>query len=100
MEVNLGSSPSWAWRSLLGARPLIENGLVRQIGDGRGVRVWHDPWLVEGQNRFLTSERLSGFDSYLVVDLIDEYNDRIRPVDCRCQFSQSLTHEPRLKSDV
>ncbi|KAL6124860.1 hypothetical protein ACLB2K_077368 [Fragaria x ananassa] len=48
-EAELGSSPSYAWRSILDGRDILPQGIKRRIGDGRRTNIWYDPWL-EGEN--------------------------------------------------
>ena len=48
-EAELGSSPSYAWRSILDGRDILRQGIKRQIGDGMRTNIWYDPWL-EGEN--------------------------------------------------
>ena len=39
MDVEIGSNPSYVWRSLLTARDLIKEGSKWQVGDGRYIKV-------------------------------------------------------------
>ncbi|XP_062021223.1 uncharacterized protein LOC133737733 [Rosa rugosa] len=45
MEAELGSSPSYLWRSFLWGRELLRKGVRWRIGDGKEVRVFIDPWV-------------------------------------------------------
>ena len=45
MTTNLGNRPSYAWRSISMAREVLKLGMRWHIGDGRSVKIWHDPWL-------------------------------------------------------
>ena len=45
MKVNLGSKPSFAWRSIFGARDLIEERIMWRIGNGEEVQIWGDRWI-------------------------------------------------------
>ncbi|XP_056866982.1 uncharacterized protein LOC130512731 [Raphanus sativus] len=38
-------SPSYGWRSIMAARPLLTLGLRRTIGTGGDTRAWTDPWV-------------------------------------------------------
>ncbi|XP_058749041.1 uncharacterized protein LOC131622003 [Vicia villosa] len=44
-EAKVGFSPSYAWRSLLSAKEMVESGTRWRIGDGSKVRIWHDNWI-------------------------------------------------------
>ncbi|KAA3460646.1 reverse transcriptase [Gossypium australe] len=45
LSAKVGSYPSFTWRSICGARELIADGWLYQIGNGRMVNIWNDPWL-------------------------------------------------------
>ncbi|KAL4316426.1 hypothetical protein AHAS_Ahas15G0283900 [Arachis hypogaea] len=45
LHAEIGSVPSWGWRSVLEGRKMIEKGLLWKIGSGTNVRIFHDPWL-------------------------------------------------------
>ncbi|KAK9989376.1 hypothetical protein SO802_029615 [Lithocarpus litseifolius] len=45
MEAELGSNPSYVWRSLLDARELIRMGSIWKIGDGCSVGIQTHKWL-------------------------------------------------------
>lgn len=45
LEARVGHRPSYAWRSIIAARPTLMLGLRWQIGDGRLARITEDPWL-------------------------------------------------------
>lgn len=45
MEAELGSNPSFLWRSLLEARELIRAGTTWKVGDGQSIRVTDHRWL-------------------------------------------------------
>jgi hypothetical protein len=45
LEAKLGSSPSYAWRSILGSRDLFKDGLWWSIGNGNSVKIWGDKWV-------------------------------------------------------
>lgn len=40
-----GSNSSFGWQSLIHGRELLLKGLRWRIGDGKSVKVFHDPWL-------------------------------------------------------
>jgi hypothetical protein len=41
----VGTRPSFVWRSLLSAKELLIEGLVWRIGDGKSIKIWQDRWL-------------------------------------------------------
>jgi hypothetical protein len=45
LEAKLGSSPSYAWRSILGSRDLFKDGLWWRIGNGNSAKIWGDKWV-------------------------------------------------------
>ncbi|XP_072062287.1 uncharacterized protein [Arachis hypogaea] len=45
LHAEIGSIPSWGWRSVLEGRKVIEKGFLWKIGSGANVRIFHDPWL-------------------------------------------------------
>lgn len=44
-EVKLRFSPSYAWRSLLIPKELVESGTRWRIGDGSKVKILYDNWI-------------------------------------------------------
>ncbi|XP_059449559.1 uncharacterized protein LOC132180675 [Corylus avellana] len=46
LEANLGSRPSFAWRSIMAARELFKEGVLWHIGDGKSVAIWKDRWIL------------------------------------------------------
>jgi len=45
MHAKMGSRPSFMWCSLLKAGPLLDQGLTWRLGNGQGIRIWHDKWI-------------------------------------------------------
>jgi hypothetical protein len=41
----LGSNPSFVWRSLWGAKYLVQAGMIWRVGDGKSVKIWGDKWI-------------------------------------------------------
>ncbi|KAL1214667.1 putative mitochondrial protein [Cardamine amara subsp. amara] len=47
----MGARPSFAWRSILFRRELLEKGLIRSIGNEANTKVWMDNWLFDERPR-------------------------------------------------
>ncbi|XP_062028694.1 uncharacterized protein LOC133744637 [Rosa rugosa] len=45
LTADMGERPSYSWRSLMEARPVLQAGLVWRIGDGQSVDIWNDEWI-------------------------------------------------------
>ncbi|KAL4332661.1 hypothetical protein GQ457_07G043390 [Hibiscus cannabinus] len=45
LKADLGSRPSYIWRSIWSARGLIEKGYGWRVGSGESINIWDDPWL-------------------------------------------------------
>jgi hypothetical protein len=45
LEAQIGSRPSFAWRSLLGATDLLKEGLFWRTGNGKDVKIWGSKWI-------------------------------------------------------
>ena len=40
-----GHNSSFTWQSFLAARPLLREGMVSRIGNGKSTEIWKDKWL-------------------------------------------------------
>jgi hypothetical protein len=45
LSSNLGTKPSYAWRSIWGSKPLLKVGLLWGIGDGSNIKILGDKWI-------------------------------------------------------
>ncbi|KAG7600109.1 Ribonuclease H domain [Arabidopsis suecica] len=45
LQIGNSNRPSYGWRSIMAAKPLLISGLRRTIGSGMLTRVWEDPWI-------------------------------------------------------
>jgi hypothetical protein len=45
LDAFTGYHPSYAWRSILSARDIVQKGAAWVIGNGRRVRIWKDKWV-------------------------------------------------------
>lgn len=90
MDSQLGSRPSYVWRSVFAAKGIINKGSRWCIGNGREVRVWEDRW-IPSQNTFkVVSPRPQDSDIDVVVDLL---NKESGSWDANLVTSTFLSHE-------
>ncbi|XP_074325881.1 uncharacterized protein LOC141663935 [Apium graveolens] len=59
LNAQVGSNPSYVWRSIMSAHYAVKVGTRRRIGDGLGTRVWSVPWLPDREDGYLTTPVLS-----------------------------------------
>ena len=45
LEAELGSHPSQIWRAILDGRDILEQGVIRRIGDGETTDIWLHNWI-------------------------------------------------------
>ena len=45
------SSSSFAWKSILQPKKLIERGASLRVSDGKSIRIFHDAWLLNEDGR-------------------------------------------------
>ncbi|XP_058787163.1 uncharacterized protein LOC131661587 [Vicia villosa] len=67
----MGYNPSYAWRSIMGAREVVERGARWQIGNGEKVNILKDRW-IPGNNGFKLLYGANNLkENARVCDLID-----------------------------
>ncbi|XP_074306059.1 uncharacterized protein LOC141641287 [Silene latifolia] len=66
LEAELGSNPSYSWRSIWESKEVIMLGARKRIGDGWSTNVWLDPWIPNTQSRRVISPR-NGNDEVMKV---------------------------------
>ena len=62
LKAQIGSNPSYIWRSILAVKSLVYNGVRRKIGKGDTVSVWIKPWLPDESNPFVESQASTGLE--------------------------------------
>ena len=45
LNADLGSNPSYAWRSVWNAQPILRDGMRWLVGNGRRIGIWKDKWI-------------------------------------------------------
>ena len=53
LDAEVGSNPSYFWRSILASMDVIKAGARRRIRNGRDTCVWGEPWLPEVNNGYV-----------------------------------------------
>ena len=61
---------SWIWQGLLGARSLIEKGLIKRIGNGRSTNIWEHKRIPRSISSKPASPRPLNSDLKMVHELI------------------------------
>ena len=62
-------SRSYGWRSIISARSLVCNGLIKKVGTGSSISVWNDPWIPATRPR-LANKNLQNSYPDLTVDFL------------------------------
>ncbi|XP_073042054.1 uncharacterized protein [Primulina eburnea] len=68
MTAQLGSKPSYVWRSILWSRDLIQKGLLWRVGNGLRIKAYSDRWIPKLASGMSSLGRSN--DSLLVHELI------------------------------
>ncbi|KAM6553580.1 hypothetical protein CsatB_014342 [Cannabis sativa] len=55
LSFDLGNNPSFVWRSIWGAKDLVQLGAARVIGDGKDTKIMGSPWLPSSSNKYVSS---------------------------------------------
>jgi ribonuclease HI len=71
LEANLGTRPSFAWRSIWNSRTLLKEGLIWRVGNGESIKIWQDRWL-PSPSSYLVQAPIQGLSAEAkVCELID-----------------------------
>jgi len=71
LQANLGSKPSYVWRSLFNSRELLVQEMIWRVGDGKSIQVWGDRWLPHPTSYAVQSILNTISPNATVVELID-----------------------------
>ncbi|KAF7150093.1 hypothetical protein RHSIM_Rhsim02G0166400 [Rhododendron simsii] len=70
MKAELGSNPSWVWRSIWESKNILTTGIQWSIGNGEHVRIDEDPW-VPMDGAFKLQRLMDNGEFVLVKQLIN-----------------------------
>jgi hypothetical protein len=68
----LSKRPSYIWRSIWNAKPLIQEGMVWRVGNGRNIKIWGDKWLPSPTTHTIQSPIRNLDGEAKVCELIDQ----------------------------
>jgi hypothetical protein len=71
MEASLGSKPSFAWRSILSAKDLLQQGVIWRVGNGQRIKVWGDRWVPKATSYLVQTPPRVLPECSIVAALID-----------------------------
>ena len=71
LTATLGSSPLYAWRSIMAAQKIVQQGYRWQVGNGTSISVWTDKWLPTSSSFCITSHPHALPTDLRVSSLID-----------------------------
>ena len=72
LSSNLGSNPSFVWKSIWSAKEVVRLGYRMKIGSGEITSVWNDPWVRHLPNFWVQSMIMQGLEDLKVYDLLLE----------------------------
>ncbi|XP_021741763.1 uncharacterized protein LOC110707975 [Chenopodium quinoa] len=73
LEAALGPLSSYSWKSLWSSKALVKEGMLWRVGNGRNIKIWSDPWLIDDESRFATTNENNELCQY-VEEIIDKEN--------------------------
>jgi hypothetical protein len=74
LQATVPRNSSATWRAIVAGREALNLGLIKRIGDGRSVSVWHDNWIPGTRTRkpsVQISTQPGEEELNMVSDLID-----------------------------
>ncbi|XP_018463709.1 uncharacterized protein LOC108834892 [Raphanus sativus] len=93
LDVRMGNKVSYAWKSILFGRELLQKGLKYSVGDGRDIHVWSEPWMEDEDGTCRPPYRKQRvFDANLKVSDVIDFPKR--------RWNKTLLDELFVPSDV
>ena len=75
MEAKDSRGGSYAWRSILKGRDVIQRGSRWRVGDGKSINIWQHKWIPRKNSSLVASYPIESMENCSVAVLIDE-NER------------------------
>ena len=69
LSAQLGSNPSYTWKSIWSSQFILKQGCRWCIGDESSINIWHEPWLKDDTNLRVVTPMIEGIESLRVQDL-------------------------------
>ncbi|XP_071905812.1 uncharacterized protein [Coffea arabica] len=73
LQCSLPKNVSWIWQGLMGARSLINAGMIRRIGNGRSTNIWSHKWIPDTDTGKPTTRRGNHCELEKVEELISQH---------------------------
>ena len=71
MEAADSRMGSYAWKSILRGRDIIQRGAIWRIGSGEKINIWQQRWLPRKHHPWLLNCPLESFENHTMDSLID-----------------------------
>ena len=71
MKWGKGYRPSYAWRSILFGRKLLEEGMIWSIGNRVDIYIWSEKWIMDSHPRCAVNKECNIEETRRVASLID-----------------------------
>ena len=72
MEAKDSRGGSYAWRSILKGRDVIQRGARWRVGDAKSINIWQHRWIPRKLSSLVVSYPIESMDDCSVAVLIDE----------------------------
>ncbi|XP_058767475.1 uncharacterized protein LOC131641187 [Vicia villosa] len=103
-EANLGSNPSFVWRSIWKARDVLMLGCRWSIGDGSQIKVIQEPWIRGKYDRCVPGPQQHGIYNLVVKDLllpnVKQWNMRLIREQFDFPEAEAITYVPLVEDVV
>ncbi|XP_019181376.1 PREDICTED: uncharacterized protein LOC109176397 [Ipomoea nil] len=70
LDANIGTNPSYCWRSIVAGQEILRKGCFVRIGNGQSTCVWNKPWLPDIENPFIQTPAPDHSDTIKVSSLL------------------------------